>query len=232
MSPSFRPSLSAICPASSGCERPEKTISFFCGPRSIQCSGFGSLTTDPSRPGSASSAGVVRLSMVLVDPAFLGFLACRESGERAWRDIFGDDRSRRNPSVVANADRSIERIVDSGPDVTADPGRALGFARFVREVGGDVSGGDIRIFTDFGIADVGEVRHFRAGADPSLLQLDEGSGPGALTEHGAGPEIRKRPDGDARADLGVDCDDVRPDLCAGRDLRRAPQYGERLDRHV
>src|SRR5665647_498483 len=169
MSPSFRPSLSAICPASSGCERPEKTISRFCGPRSIQCSGFGALTSDPSsRPGRAISAGVVRLSMVLVDPAFLGFLAWRESGERPRGDIIGDDRSRRNPSVVANADRSIERIVDAGPDVAADPGCALGLALLVLEVGRDVAGGDVRIFTDLGVADVGEVRHLRAGADACI----------------------------------------------------------------
>src|SRR3954469_18892981 len=174
MSPSLRPSLSAICPASSGCDRPENTISRFCGPRSIQCSWLVSLTTDPSRPGRAISAGVVRLSMLLVNPAFLGFLACREPGERPRGDIIGDDRTRRNPSVVANADRSIEHIVDTGPDVAADAGRALGLAGLVREVRGDVAGGDVRILADFGVTDVGKVRHLRPCADPGLLQLDEG----------------------------------------------------------
>src|SRR5947199_10877446 len=122
------------------------------------------------------SVGVVRLSMVLVDPAFLGFLACREPGERSGGDIICDDRTRRNPSVVTNADRSIERIVDAGPDVAPDPGRALGLARFVREVRGDVAGGDVRIFADLGVTDVGEVWHLRAGTDARLLQLDERAG--------------------------------------------------------
>src|SRR6478736_3043281 len=154
MSPSFRPSLSAICPASSGWERPEKIISRFCGPRSSQCSAFVSLTTDPSRPGSAISTGVVRLSMLLVDPTFLGFLAWRESGERARRNIIGDHGPRCNPCVVANADRRIERIVDAGPDVAPDSSLGLGSTGFVLEVRGDVSGGDVRILADLGIAEV------------------------------------------------------------------------------
>src|SRR5438067_7385600 len=148
MSPSWTPSLSAIWPASSGCERPENTISFFCGPRSMKWPALASLKTAPSRPGSAMSVGVVRLSMVLVDPAFLGFLAWRESGERSGGDIICDDRTRRNPSVVANVDRSIEHIVDTGPDVAADPSRALRQTRLVREVGRDVARRDVRILPD------------------------------------------------------------------------------------
>src|SRR4029077_18385731 len=109
----------------------------------------------------------------LVDPAFLGFLAWREPGERSGGDIICDDRSRRNPSVVANADRSIERIVDTGPDVAPDPGRPLRLPGLMREVGGDVPGGDVRIFPDLSVPDVGEVRHLRSGSDACLLQLDE-----------------------------------------------------------
>src|SRR5438552_17535784 len=158
--------------------------------------------------------------MVLVDPAFPGFLAWREPRERSGGDIICDDRSRRNPSVVANADRSIERIVDTGPDVAADPGRALGLPLLMREIGGDVAGGDVRILADLGVADVREVRHLRAGADAGLLELDERSGLRAVAEHGARSKIREWADGDAGTDLGVDRDDVRADLGAGGDLRR------------
>src|SRR5438046_10193802 len=119
------------------------------------------------------SVGVVRLSMVLVDPAFLGFLAWREAGERSRGDIICDDRTRRNPSVVANVDRSIERIVDTGPDVAADPGRALRQARFVGEIGRDVARGDVRILADLRVSEVREVRNLGAGADAGPLQLDE-----------------------------------------------------------
>src|SRR5581483_4651593 len=118
-SPSSTPSFSAIARARSGCERPEKTISRFCGPRSIQCPRTGSLTIAFSRPGSASSVAV-RLSMLLVDPPFLRDLSGREPGQRAGGDIIRDDRARRNPHVVAHLHRGIEDSVDAGPDIAAD----------------------------------------------------------------------------------------------------------------
>src|ERR1019366_10365888 len=97
----------------------------FCGARSIQCTCVGSVTTALSSPGSDSSA--VRLSMLLVDPPFFCRLARGESCKGPCRDIIRDDRARRNPSIVANVDRSIEHIVDTGSDVAADPGPGLRF---------------------------------------------------------------------------------------------------------
>src|SRR5207253_11390905 len=114
--------------------------------------------------------------MLLVDPAFLGLLARREPGERSGGDIICDDRTRRNPSVVANVDRSIERIVDAGPDVAADASRALRQTWFVGEIGRDVACGDVRIFADFSVPEVGEARNLGAGADAGVLQLDERAG--------------------------------------------------------
>ena len=76
-----RRAAAAIALARSGWERPAKTMSRFCGPRSIQCPWVGCVTVVFSSPGSASSA--VRLSMLVVDPPFLGFLARREPGKRA-----------------------------------------------------------------------------------------------------------------------------------------------------
>src|SRR5579864_7634315 len=146
MSPSSSPSCCAIAFARSGCERPEKTMSRFCGPRSSQCPCAGCVIVAFSSPGRASSA--VRLSMLVVDPPFLGFLAGCEPCERSGGNIIGDDRTRRNPSIVANVHRCIERIVDAGPDVAPDPGDPLGEPRFVREIGGDVACGDVRVLTD------------------------------------------------------------------------------------
>src|SRR5205085_2583039 len=146
--PSSRPRCSAIAAARSGCERPANTISRFSGPRSIQCPEDGSVIDAFSSPGRASSAVSVRLSMLVVDPAFLGFLTWRESGERSGGDIICDDRTRCNPSIVANVDRSIEHIVDTGPDVAADMSRALRQSRLVREVGRDVARRDVRILPD------------------------------------------------------------------------------------
>src|SRR5579864_2640299 len=195
MSPSSSPSCCAIAFARSGCERPEKTMSRFCGPRSSQCPCAGCVTIAFSSPGRASSA--VRLSMLVVDPPFLGFLARCEPGERSGRDIIGDDRTRRNPSIVANVHRCIERIVDTGPDVASDAGDPLRLPRNVGEIGSDVARGDVRPLADLRVPDVGEVRDLRAGADLRLLELDEGTDLDAAPEDDARPEIGERPDLDA-----------------------------------
>src|SRR5256714_5995537 len=229
-SPSSRPRCSAIAPARSGCERPANTISRFSGPRSIQCPEDGFVIDACSSPGRASSAVPVKLSMLLVDPTFLGFLAWREPGEGSGGDIICDDRPRCNPSVVANVDRSIERIVDAGPDVATDPSQALRQTGFVREVGRDVAGGDVRIFADLGVPEVGEVRYLGAGADPGLLQLDERAGFRPRAEHRAGPEIGERADVDVAADRSVDRHDMRADVGTGRDGRNAAQHREGMDR--
>src|SRR5213593_2796064 len=104
--------------ASDGCELPEKTISRFDGPRSSQwllLTSGRSAKPSGSRPGRKAS--VVALS---IDISLLVHLARRETGQRGRRDILGDHRSRIDPCVVADVDWSDERIVDAGPDVTAD----------------------------------------------------------------------------------------------------------------
>src|SRR5690348_17649617 len=98
--------------------------------------------------------------MLLVDPAFLRLLARGEPGERTGSDIIRDDRTRRNPSVVANADRSIEDIVDTGPDVLPDRGLCLGQPGFVLEIRGHAARSDVRPVADLGIADVGQMWDF------------------------------------------------------------------------
>src|SRR5712671_4342480 len=190
MSPSSSPSCCAIAPARSGCERPAKTISRFCGPRSIQCPWPGCVMVVFSSPGSVSSA--VRLSMLVVDPPFLGFLARREPCKRSRGDIICDDRTRRNPSIVANVHRCTKRIVDTGPDVAPDPCPTFRLSRLVREICSDVAGGDVRVLSDLGIPNVGEMRDLRAGSDLRLLDLDEGSDLCSLPEVGSGPDVRER----------------------------------------
>src|SRR5436309_5186855 len=121
--------------ASSGCERPAKTISRFCGPRSIQCPGFTSgRSAAGSKPGSRASSAVA----LPIDIALLRLLTRRKAGERARRNVVGDHGSWIDPCVVADLDGSDERIVDTGSDVAPDRRPALGPIRLVREVGGDV----------------------------------------------------------------------------------------------
>src|SRR4029453_5171995 len=187
----------------------------FHGPRSIQWPGRGCAAAAwPSRPGRASSV-VVAVSMLFVDPAFLRDLAWREACQGARRNIFGNDCTGRKPSIVANLDRRIERIVDAGPDVAPDARRRLRLTGLVFEVRSDVAGGDVRILADLGVADVGKVRDLRSRADRGFLHLDEGA------------DLRALADGRPWADEGE-----WADFDAGRDPHVAADNRERVNGHV
>src|SRR6266545_5696078 len=202
-------SFSAILCASSGCERPEKSISRLEGPRSIQCSGLSSgLVPATSSPGRRVSS-VVALSTEI---ALFRYLPRRETCQRFGRDIFCYVRPARNPCVVPDLDWCLEPIVDAGPDVPADLRLSFGTARLVGVVRRDVAGGDVRVLADLGVADIGEVWHLRPGPDLGVLDLDERACLRAGAELRARAEVAERPDLDVRADLGVDRNDVRPDL--------------------
>src|SRR5213080_3123773 len=126
------PSFFAIRCASSGCERPEKSISRFDGPLSIQCSGLTSgLVSATSSPGRRVSS-VVALSTEI---ALFRDLLRWETGERFGRDIFCYVRPTRNPCVVPDLDRGLEPIVDAGPDVAPDLRPRLRLPRPMRVVG-------------------------------------------------------------------------------------------------
>src|SRR5579884_58301 len=121
--------------------------------------------------------------MLVVDPAFLRRLPRGKTGQRTRRDIIRDDGPCRNPNVVANLDLGIEDSVHAGPDVAADLRSALGLARLVREVRGDVAGRDVRALAHLGVADVGEVRDLRAGTNGRVLDLDEGADLRGFADH-------------------------------------------------
>src|SRR5207249_8209571 len=128
-------------------------------------------------------------------------------GERAGRDIIRDDRTRCKPSIVANFDGSIERIVDTRPDVAPDPRPGLRLARLVLVVRGDVPGGDVRVLPDLGVSDVREVGDLRARAHRRLLHLDEGADLRALTHAGSRPDVREGADLRPGCDLDLAADD-------------------------
>src|SRR5664279_4578318 len=105
------PSLSAMCCASTGCERPEKSISRFDGPRSIQrCSGFGSVVIVPSRSSTLASSVAVWLTSVIL----LVQLARTGDGKCAGWNVVCDYRARRDDRAVADLDRGHERVVHAG----------------------------------------------------------------------------------------------------------------------
>src|SRR4051794_3919751 len=228
-SPTWMPSFPAIRCASSGCERPEKSISRFEGPVSIQCSGltsgFASATSSPGRRVSS----VVALSTEI---ALFRDLLRWETSERFRRDIFCYVRPARNPCIVPDLDRGLEAIVNAGPDVAADLRPAFRPARLMREVGRDVPGGDVGALAHLGVADVGEVRHLRARPDVGVLDLHESTSLGLGAELRPRSEVTEGTDRDARPDLGVDHDRVRADLRARPDPCLAPQDREGVDRRV
>src|SRR3954469_9491690 len=230
-SPSVTLSRSAIRSASSGFERPEKSISRFCGPRSIQGlrSATGSTGSMVSRPGSVASAILLSPSP---DVAFLVLLPRARDRERLRRDIVGDDRSRRDPSIVANLDRRNEGIVDPGPDVAADFRPAFRPAFLVRIVHSAVSRRAIRVRAALCVSDVRLVGHLRALAEVRVLDLHERACFGAGRQHGSRAKVTEWPDQRIGADLGIDHDRVGADFSACCDLRRAPQHRERLDGRV
>src|SRR5206468_12978046 len=152
------PSFPAIRCASSGCDRPEKSMSRLDGPRSIQCSGFSSgLVSATSSPGKRVSS-VVALSTEI---ALFRDLLRRETSERFGRDIFCYVRTACNPCIVPDLHRRLEPIVNAGVDVPPDLRPSLGPIGLVGEIGSDVPGGDVRILPHLGIADIGEVWHLR-----------------------------------------------------------------------
>src|SRR3989454_3979017 len=217
------PSFSAIFCASSGWERPEKSMSRFDGPRSIQCSGLTSgLVSATSSPGRRVSS-VVALSTEI---ALFRDLLRRETSERFGRDIFRYVRTARNPCVVPDLHRGFEAIVNAGPDVSPDLCPPLLSAGFVGVVRRDVASSHVRVLADLGVANVGEVWHFRASTDLGVLDLDERPCLGPRAELRPGTQVTERADLGAGANLGVLHDHVRSDLCAGTDPRAAAQRSE------
>src|SRR5215204_1678078 len=225
ISPSSTPSWSTMRFASPGCDRPANTISRFCGPRSMKWPGRGSATAGvTSRPGSGA-----RSVSITTGESFLVDLAGAGDGECLRRDVFRDDGARRNPSIVANRDRSNEPIVDPGPDVAPDRRACLRPSRLVREVGRDVPGRDVRAGADLGVADVREVGHLCALADVRVLHLHERARLRPRLEDCAGAKVTKGSDDRTPADLGIDEHRVRADLSYPGNPGRATQDRERVD---
>src|SRR5262245_32380302 len=164
--PRWRPMSSA----SARFERPEKSMSRFIGPSSMIFSGLGNApVAGASRPGSWVSSVVV----LSIGISLFRDLSASGDRERPGRDVLRDDRARSDPSVVANRDRSNEHIVAARVDVAADLRAELPGAELGPVVGRDRARADVRLLAHAGIADVRQVRDFRADAYARVLDLHE-----------------------------------------------------------
>ena len=165
--------------------------------------------------------------------------------------VVGDHRACARVRAVAETDRRDEHRVDADECAGADRRAVLVLAVVV---GGDRSGADVGPLADVGIADVGQVRDLRAGADVRVLDLDERAGLRSLAQHGARAQVRERPDADPVADVGpveIRVDDRRlvadprvdqrrertdpgapADLGGAVEARERRDHGVLADRHV
>ena len=158
------------------------------------------------------------------------------------RDVVGDHAARSGVGPVADCDRRDEGRVDARLDARADRRAVLADPVVV---GGEVAGADVRALPDVRVADVGQVRHLRAGADLGVLDLHERPRLGFAVQVGGGAQVGERPDRGsivharagqvgvqdrhAVADLAVDQRAHRADHAVVADPRGAAQLHERLD---
>src|SRR4029453_7004382 len=214
--------------ASSGCDRPAKTMRRLSGPRSMKCPGTGSARgSADSKPGSAAVGSA--LSIVI---SLLVYLAASGDCERPGRDVLRDDRARGPPSIGANRDGSNEQIVDARVDVATDLRAELARAELGPVVSRDRSRADVRLLAHVGVADVGQVRDLRACADARVLDLHECARLRSAFEVGSGAKVTEWADSRIRPDLGVDDDGMRTDDRARPDLRFPANDRERMDLRV
>ena len=204
--------------ASSGFERPEKSISRFCGPRSIQwrrARSSGTTGSTVSSPGSVASAHL--------RPAFVArSLPCSPGASRATASDSGGTSSVMTEPAPIQASSPISTGATNAlwtpvTDVAADRRPALRLARLVREVGRDVARARCSCPRR------SPRRRCTTGAAPSCRSpmrefLISTNAPAfaPASEHRSGAKVTERADQSPRADLGVDGDRVRADLGAAR----------------
>src|SRR5690242_3722248 len=175
-------------------------------------------------------------------PPFDVALRTRGYGQRSGRDVVAHHRARPGVGAVADGHRRHEHGVRAGAHVRADGGPPLGFAVVVDKHAGRA---DVAVFADVRVPDVGQVRHFGAGADGGVLGLDERAELAVVAQHRAGAQVGERSDGRAGtdrrrgavrahhrgavADADVRQGGVRADDAVAADLSAAKQLRPRLN---
>ena len=164
IAPSSTPSCSAIASASSGCERPANTISRFCGPRSIQWPGCGSVTAGEIRVLEPGEHELSRPAAELhIPPCSPGARARPRAHPAGTSFVIVDPAAVHAPSPTSTGATKPFWI----PVLTFLPIRVrlFGSPGLVGEVRGDRAGADVRVLADLGVADVRQVRHLRPRPD-------------------------------------------------------------------
>src|SRR5204863_1093713 len=208
------PSRSAMASPRAMFERPAKSMSRFCGARSIQVAWSPLLIADAAMPAPVKSGiGVSRLTAASLSCSIALDVPLSWSGnaERVGRDVVGDHRAGSGPRPISDRHGRDEHSVAGRADVTPDGGALLPGPIVV---GGDVACTDIGAGANLRVADVGEMGDLGILAERGVLDLDERPGLGAGADVGPRPQVAERADRGSRADSGVDGYDVRADLRA------------------
>src|SRR4029079_7790450 len=184
-SPSWMPSRSAIASPRAMLERPAKSMSRFCGVRSIHVAWSPVLMADAAMPAPVKSGiGVSRLTAASLSCSIAldVRLAGASDAEGVGGDVVGDHGAGSGPRPISDRNGGDEDSVAGGADITPDRGALLLRAIVV---GGDVACSDVRVLADLGVPDVGEVRDLGPLADRRVLDLHERAGLGVGADVGA-----------------------------------------------
>src|SRR4029079_1118555 len=226
------PSRSAIASPRARFERPAKSMSRFCGVRSIHVAWSPLLIAEAGIPAPVKSGiGVSRLTAASLSCSITleVYLSGAGAAERVGGNVAGDHGAGSGPRPISDRYGGDEDSVAGRADITTDRGALLPLSIVV---GGDVDCTDVRFLAALRVADVGEVRDLGPRPDRRVLDLDERPRLGVGADVGPRAQAAEGPDLGSPADAGGDGDHVWADIGSRLDPRLAAQHRERLDDRV
>jgi hypothetical protein len=113
-------------------------------------------------------------------------LAGATEGQGIRGHVFGDAAGCRYVGATSNLDGRNERRVAADEDAVSDYCRVLVDAVVVA---GDRSGTDVDTFSDFGVAEIGQVIRLGALAQLDFLSFDEVADMSAFADFAAGAQV-------------------------------------------
>ena len=172
----------------SGFDRPEKTMSRFCGvsasARPIVSSALRSRSARAPEASAQSFRFPPRPSL------FTCFARAIASAPGGTSSVITEPAAIHASSPI---DTGATNVL-STPVLTLLPIVVRCLDARVLLVRRDVPGGDVRVGADVGVSEVGEMGNLRALSDVRVLELDERAGLGARVENGAGAQVAERTD--------------------------------------
>src|SRR5699024_7330725 len=127
-----------------------------------------------------------RIGATVQDPVLNGALLHRVHSESPCWYVSTDNRASGSVCAVTDIDRCGEDGIRTGTNFRTDDGAVFIHSVIVR---GDVAATDIRVFANFCVASITEVREFRPATNFNILCFVERANLSAVTEHCARAKI-------------------------------------------